>query len=214
MIKIIEYTKEPLSLIGEIASTCWNSIPSKDIAIKCLTANHGRVLEYPDVTLEISGYSARIMREFYTHSIGISKLQASTRYIDYGEFDFFIPSSITSNTETEKIYKNVMQEISKAYRDLQRLKIPKEDISNILPLGMTTIVVSKLNLRAILHMFEERTCARAYHEYRELMRELREVLCSLDEDWRYIITRYAKIKCEKVGFCIEEKSCGKFNKKI
>ena len=53
MIKIIKATEKPLSLMGEVASFCWNSKPSKEIGIKCLKSNHGRVAEYPDVIIAI-----------------------------------------------------------------------------------------------------------------------------------------------------------------
>lgn len=210
MIKVLSCTKEPLSFIGQVASTCWNSKPSKDIAIKCLESNHGRVLEYPDVTIEIKDYSARMIRELYTHCIGVTRLQQSTRYVDYKNFNYYIPYTIKDNPNALSMYDSIMGDISTSYQNLYEMGIPKEDIANILPLGMTSTVVLKINLRAILHMFEERTCSRAYVEFREFMKEFKSVLIDLDEDWKYIIENYAKTKCEKVGFCKEAKSCDKF----
>ena len=210
MIKILSYTKEPLDLMGQVASTCWNSEPSKDIAKKCLEASHGRVLEYPDITVEIKGYSARMMRELYTHCVGVTRLQQSTRYVNYKDFEYFIPTSIVHNSDAMLVYESLMSEIGKSYQSLLAMGVSKEDTANILPLGMISTVVLKINLRAILHMFEERTCARAYVEFRDFMQELKSTLSDLDEDWKFIIENYAKTKCEKVGFCKEVKSCGKF----
>jgi thymidylate synthase (FAD) len=63
MIKVLNYTKNPLSLMGECASSCWNSNPSPQIGIDCIESGHGRVLEFADVVVEIDGYSARCVRE-------------------------------------------------------------------------------------------------------------------------------------------------------
>jgi len=211
-IKVIDYTKNPLSLMGECASYCWDSNPSPQIGIDCIESNHSRVLEYADVTLQISGYSARVIREIYTHISGTSRLQASTRYIKYGEFDYIIPQSITKNNLALETYKNIMSNIMDAYKKLEDLGIPKEDIANILPLGMESKMVLKINARAILHMVEVRECTRAYWEFRKFIKELKSIVSDLDSEWEKIIS-YAKVKCEVLGYCNEKNSCGKFTKK-
>jgi len=207
-IKVIDYTKNPLSLMGECASYCWDSIPSSQIGIDCIESNHGRVLEYADVTLQISGYSARVIREIYTHISGTSRLQASTRYIKYGKFDYIIPDSIDKNISAYETYTDVMFIIQKAYKKLEDLGIPKEDIANILPLGMESKMVLKINARAILHMVEVRECTRAYWEFRKFIKELKSVVGDLDSEWLKIIS-YAKVKCELLGYCNEKNSCGR-----
>ena len=211
MIKVIDYTKNPLSLMGECASFCWDSKPSAQIGIDCIDSGHGRVLEFADITLEISGYSARVIREIYTHIAGTSRLQASTRYIKYGEFDYITPNSIAKNLEANAIYENIMFFIQNAYKKLEDLGIPKEDIANVLPLGMESKMVLKINARAVLHMAEVRECTRAYWEFRKFMKELEGAISVLDNEWLKIIS-YAKPKCEVYGFCNEKNSCGRVNK--
>ena len=41
-IKVINYTPNPLSLMGECASYCWGSAPSTQIGIDCIESGHGR----------------------------------------------------------------------------------------------------------------------------------------------------------------------------
>lgn len=212
MIKVLDYTKKPLTLMGTVASACWNSKPSPRIGIECIETNHGRIMEFADVTLEISGYSARLMREIYTHVVGTSRVQASTRYINYEDFDYYTPPSIKNNAEAEYIYNHCMSVIQNTYRTLEYCGIKKEDIANILPLGMESKMVLKINVRAILHMFEVRTCSRAYIEFREFMKELKETLKGLDEEWAKI-TEYCKTKCEILGYCNERHSCNRYPKK-
>lgn len=212
MIRIINYTPKPLSLMGECASACWNSTPSPQIGIDCIESGHGRVLEYPDVIIEVGGYSARVIREIYTHIIGTTRLQASTRYIQYGEFDYITPPSIAKNTLALAKYQKVMFAIQETYRELEELGIPKEDIGMVLPLAMESKIVLKINARAILHMAETRECNRAYWEFRKFMKELHSVLGVLDKEWDKIMT-YAKPKCEVNGYCNERNSCGRYAKR-
>lgn len=210
MIEVLNYTKKPLTLMGIVASKCWNSKPNINIAIDCIESGHHRVLEYPDVIVLISGYSARMIRELYTHIIGVTRLQESTRYVEYGDFGYYIPNAIKNNELALDIYKNCMDTIQNSYKALQLINIKKEDIANLLPLGMFTKVVLKINARAILHMAEVRMCNRTLKEYRDFMTELKQTLEHLDEEWRYI-AKYMEPKCEKLKYCNEKNSCGKYS---
>ena len=212
MIKVLDYTKNPLTLMGICASECWGSKPSPQIGIDCIESGHHRVLEYPEVTVLIDDYSARVIREIYTHIIGTNRLQASTRYIKYDEFDFITPPSISKNDLAYNIYYDVMCTITDAYRKLENMKIPKEDIANILPLGMESKMVLKINARAILHMAEVRLCERVYWEFRKFMKEFLNIVSKLDSEWEKIIS-YAKVKCEVKGYCEEQHSCGMYPKR-
>lgn len=217
MIKIIDITSNPISHIGKAAGLCWGA-NTEDLernykrGLDCLKSNHGRTFEYADVTLEISGYSARVIREVYTHCIGTSRLQESTRYVDCSDFDYYIPDTLKT-TEQIEVYTDIMSQIKNAYGKLLELKVPKEDVANILPLGMHTKIVIKINLRALLHMFELRTCTRAYKEYRLLMEEIRQVLSDYDEEWNTLMKDFAKTKCEIVGYCEETYCCGRYKKR-
>lgn len=213
MIKIIDYTPNPLTLMGRVASACWNSTPSPRIGIECIESGHGRVLEYADVVAEIEGYSARVMREIYTAMVGVSKLQSSTRYIDYGNFDYIAPQSVINEPLALEEYKTCMEKIKETYLVMQLEGVPKEDIANILPLGMKSKMALKINARALLHMAEVRLCNRAYWEYRKFMREFLDVLRGLDEEWA-IIVKYARPKCEIYGVCNEKNSCGKIYRHV
>ena len=98
-----ETTKNPLTLIGERAGVCWGAdtgSPEKNRkrGIDCIESGHGRTLEFVNVEMVLDGYSARVIREWYTHIGGApTRLQASTRYIDYGDFEYVTPPSGTLN---------------------------------------------------------------------------------------------------------------------
>lgn len=104
-VKIIEeYTyKKPITMIGHMAGVCWGAPTDSDVAnykrgIECMDSQHGRTLEFPNIYMILDGFSARVMREWYTHiGGGPTRLQASTRYINYDDFGYFTPPSIASN---------------------------------------------------------------------------------------------------------------------
>lgn len=207
--------KKPISLIGEMAGVCWNADTSNNEknymrGIDCLKSNHGRTLEYPQVFMVLDGYSARVIREFYTHIGGMpTRLQASTRYINYEKgFDYVLPYSIAENSEAFKIYDDEMRNIADSMRKLQKLGISREDYAMLLPLGMRTKVVVRTNLRNLLDMAEQRLCNRAYWEYRELMQDIINALSDYSEEWE-VLSQYFMPKCKKYGKCTEKRGCKK-----
>ncbi len=212
-------TQSPISLIGERAGICWGADVSDaeknyKRGLDCIKSNHGRTLEYVNIEMVIDGYSARVIREWYTHLGGSpTRLQASTRYIDYGGFGFVTPPKIKGNPEAREIYEQTMRTVSQAGEKLENLGIPREDSAMLLPLGMTTKIVDKRNLRNLIDMSRQRMCTRAYWEYRELFGDICRELRRLSPEWEYIIDNEMKPKCEVLGYCPERYSCGRKLKK-
>lgn len=212
-------TKTPLQMIGESAGFCWGSDVSdvdKNMkrAIDCIASGHGRTMEFPDIHLILDGYSARVIREFYTHIGGLpTRLQSSTRYIDAKSFKYVTPPSVLKNEEAKIIYDETMEHIREGYAKLEELGIKREDAAMVLPLGMETVIVDKRNFRNLVDMARNRMCTRAYWEYRELMNDICEALSSYSGEWNTLIKLCMKPKCEISGYCTESKSCGRKPKK-
>lgn len=212
-------TKTPLQMIGESAGFCWGSDVSnvdKNMkrAIDCIASGHGRTMEFPDIHLILDGYSARVIREFYTHIGGLpTRLQSSTRYIDAKSFKYVTPPSVLKNEEAKRIYDETMEHIREGYAKLEELGIKREDAAMVLPLGMETVIVDKRNFRNLVDMARNRMCTRAYWEYRELMNDICEALSSYSGEWNTLIKLCMKPKCEISGYCTESKSCGRKPKK-
>jgi thymidylate synthase (FAD) len=213
-----ETTKHPLQLMGFCAGTCYgvknlsDKTKNKNRALDCLESGHGRVLEYPQVYLVIDGCSAKVIRELYTHIGGApTRLQASTRYISYENFEYVLPPSIKT-VEDKTLYIQTMDTIAKAYQGLVEKGIAKEDASMLLPFGMTTKIVLRTNLRQLLDMAQTRLCTRAFWEFRKLMRDIGDALSDYSTEWRDLVKDYFKPKCEILGYCPEKNSCGKYQK--
>ena len=204
-IKIINYTSKPITFIGKIAGVCYGSNTEKDNlnykrGLRNIKDNHGRTFEFVDVVMVLDGYSARVIRELYTHIQGTSRLQASTRYIDYSDkFEYYTPETLKNN----EVYHKTMNHIQDAYQELLNSGYKKEDLGNLLPLGLNTKMVLKINLRAILHMAEVRMCSRAYVEYQELMKDMQKALSELDEEWLEL----SKMMEPRCAICTEKENC-------
>ena len=217
MITILkETTKNPITLMGERAGVCWGAdISNQDKNYKrgldCIKSGHHRVMEYVNVEMILEGYSARVIREWYTHIGGApTRLQASTRYINYKNFSYTMPSSIEQSPEAERIYRETMDTIAKACSRLEsECGIPREDAAMLLPLGMSTKIVDKRNVRNLIEMSHQRMCTRAYWEYRRLMQDICGALSEYSEEWKYLVEHYFAPKCELAGYCTEKKSCGR-----
>ena len=101
-----------------------------------------------------------------------------------------------------------------SYRALIDAGMSKEDAANILPLGMHSKMVLRINARTLIEMSHQRECSRAYWEFRELFRDLKTALREYSDEWATIVDYYFKPKCEFFGFCNERKPCKKkFQKK-
>lgn len=213
-------TRNPITLIGERAGVCWGAdIVDSDKNYKrgwdCIISGHGRALEYVNVEMVLDGYSARVMREWYTHIGGApTRLQASTRYIDYHDLEYRIPPTIANNPDALEDYNDIMQDIARTVERLEQFGIPREDAAMLLPLGMTTRVVDKRNLRNLIDMSRQRMCNRAYWEFRELFRDLSVALTNYSEEWGQIVNTQFAPKCMLMGHCPEKNGCGKYPKGV
>lgn len=220
-----ETEKFPISLIGKEAGVCWGG-NTRDQAknykrgLGCIKDGHGRTMEYPQIYMILDGYSARVIRELYTHIAGgPTRLQASTRYIDYESgFDYITPPSISKDPETEKVYRDAMVGILENLQKLEAMGVPREDNALLLPLGMTTKVVLRTNLRNLADMSHQRLCTRAYWEYREMMKDIIDALVAYGEnegenEWKKASELLFMPKCDVTGFCTESKCCGRRPKK-
>ncbi len=217
-------TRDPITKMGEMAGVCWGAATGdaeKDYrrGLDCIESGHGRVMEFVNVEMVLDGYSARVIREWYTHIGGApTRLQASTRYIDYGEFEYITPPSIAKSPAAKALYDATMAVIADTMRRLEimnhvdevaELGFPREDIAMLLPLGMKTRIVDKRNLRNLVDMSRQRMCNLAYWEFRELFEDISKALEAYSEEWSWIVNTQFRPKCEAVGYCPEKRGCGR-----
>jgi thymidylate synthase (FAD) len=221
-IELLNITHNPLQFIGKCAGVCWNA-PIDDAeknrkrAISCIKSGHGRVIEFPDITLVIDNYSARMMRELYTHIGGApTRVQSSTRYVDADNFKYYTPPKVANTALAKAVYDEAMAHQATTYDYLMKLGIPKEDAANQLPIGMKSKMVWKINVRTLINFMNKRLCTRALKEIRDFAKELKNLLSSVDDEWKWICDNLFVPTCEQYKFlnpdacfCIEKQCCGR-----
>ena len=224
IIVLPETTRQPITLIGQRAGICWNADTSDaknnyQRGLDCIQSGHLRTTEFVNVELVIEGYSARVIREYYTHIYGYenneppTRLQASTRYINYSDFDYVTPESIRKLPAASAIYDLCMSQISQNIADLVRLyDIPREDVALLLPLGMTTKMVDKRVLRSFIDMSRQRKCQRANWEFRDMFSDIEKALFGYSDEWKWVVENCFYPKCAETGVCREKKGCGMYPK--
>lgn len=218
MVTIIEKRteKDPLQHIGENAGICWGAdISNMENNIKraktCMQSRHLRTTEFPTVEFIIDETSARCIREAYTHIIGVTRLQESTRYVNCEDFKYYNPCA---TEEQKELYDSIMNMVAIGYKQLIDIGVSKEDSANVLPLGMNSKFVWKINVRALIHFMNERLCSRAYKEIRKLSNEIKKILSEYSDEWKWICDNYFVPKCKSIGYCTEDKCCGAMPKGI
>lgn len=215
-----ETTKEPITLMGARAGYCQRSDVTNPVAnykrgIQCLNANHGRVMEYVNVEMVLSGWSIHTMREWYTHIGGSpTRLQDSTRMVDYSNFNYVMPDTIGCDPKLTAIYKKAMHTAKKCYKELVEHGAAIEDAAYVLPLGTESVVVDKRNLRNLITMSNQRLCKKAGHMYRDLFQMVCSELHDYSTEWAYLIDNYFVPKCMVYGKCTEKHSCGYFEQQM
>lgn len=210
-VELINYTLNPIESIEKAASTCYDSDSNYNGKIfnHCYKSGHHSVLEFADFTFRVNGISRACSHQLVRHRLA-SYAQRSQRYCVEDGFEFVTPSSIEANKNATEVYGNTIQVIKQAYTILIGLGIKAEDARMLLPNACCTEICIKMNLRELVHFCNERLCASAQWEIRQMAKLMREAVIAVEPRLSDILVP----KCEvhkPYSFCTENKnrSCGK-----
>ncbi len=172
---------------------------------KVVSSGHYSTIEHIQVSFAISNISRACSHQLVRHRL-MSFSQKSQRYVKEKEqFDYIIPDTIENNTELKQKFEELMNKISDLYIEFTKKGIPAEDARAMLPNAASTSMVASLNLRELIHLANLRLCSRAQKEIRILVKRMCDELIK-EEPW---LKDYLVPKCERWGFCDEDKSCGR-----
>lgn len=172
---------------------------------RVISSGHYSTIEHIQVSYAISNISRACSHQLVRHR-HMSFSQKSQRYVkEKGQFDYLTPPTIEKNKELKEKYDKFMGKISKFYLELTEAGIPAEDARFVLPNATSTSMVASLNLRELIHLANLRLCTRAQAEIRLLVKMMCDVLIK-EEPW---LKDYLVPKCERLGYCDEDKSCGR-----
>lgn len=179
IVKLITHTPEPEKVIAGAAKLCYSSSDIEslmkglttekvEVFIKKLTdLGHQSPLEHCTFTFGIEGVSRALSHQLVRHRIA-SYSQKSQRYVKEGGFKYITPPTIKNNDLLHYEYINIMDRLEWFYDYAVSEGIPAEDARFVLPNACETKLIVTMNIRSLLHFFEERCCNRAQWEIRQM----------------------------------------------
>ncbi len=221
MVKLISKPDNMLKTIYTACRTCYSADSPQNIyegaedkekmlklIERIISSGHYSTIEHIQVSFAISNVSRSCTHQLVRHR-HMSFSQKSQRYVkEKGQFDYLIPHTIEKNEELKQKFEDFMKKISDKYQEFVEAGIPAEDARAVLPNACATSLVASLNLRELIHIANLRLCTRAQYEIRTMVKMMCDELIK-EEPW---LKPYLVPKCEKNGFCDEDKSCGRMPK--
>lgn len=176
---------------------------------RVISSGHYSTIEHIQISFAISNVSRACTHQLVRHR-HMSFSQKSQRYVkEKGQFDYIIPPTIEKNPELKEKFEQFMSDISNKYQEFVEAGIPAEDARSVLPNATASSMVASLNFREMIHLANLRLCSRAQYEIRTLVKMMCDEL-SKQEPW---LKDYLVPKCVRLGFCDEDKCCGRMPKR-
>lgn len=195
-VTLIHSTPDPIQTIADIASICYDSHPKNPMGlVKHLYANgHLSVMEHIYFTFKIEGISRACSHQLVRHR-HCSFTQRSQRYCSEDGFEFVTPPTIGKQE-----FMTDMTTLERWYELYQEDGVPNEDARYLLPNACATELYLSCNLRELIHIANERLCARAQWEIRDLVKQM---VSLVDPELKFMLVP----KCQS-GRIICNSPCG------
>ena len=195
-VTLIQHTPAPIETISKIASICYDSNPKNPLGlVKHLYKNgHHSVFEHIYFTFKIEGISRACSHQLVRHR-HCSFTQRSQRYCAENGFEYVKPPRVDNET-----FESDMDDINAFYRYYQKCGVPNEDARYVLPNACETSLYLSCNLRELIHIANERLCAKAQWEIRDLVKQM---VALVDPELQFMLVP----KC-KSGRIICNSPCG------
>lgn len=203
-------TQNPLGVVEQCASVCYDSKPTKSFAIAkhCAKSGHHSVFEHISFTVHITGVSRALLAQFTRHRLHSFSVR-SQRYCTEDGFDIVIPNTIVNGIHNEEeVFRDIIEQDAIKYRAFQALGIPNEDARYILPNACCTEMYVTANARAWIESANLRLCNRAQWEIRQLYIAIRDEIKKVCPEVASMMKPNCEVN-ESCPMCTEEKSCGK-----
>jgi len=218
-VTVLSHTKDIESLLAAAARTCYspkttaeiyetmNENPEKnrEFIQRLRDMGHESPLEHVSFTFGIDGVSRALTHQLVRHRVA-SYSQQSQRYVNGKHFGYVIPHTVEADENTNKFYKQYLDNAKTMYEALVANGIPEEDARYILPNATTTNIVVTMNVRELFHFFSVRCCNRAQWEIRELAWKMLALCKKISPT---LFTGCGAF-CDQKGYCKEgAMSCGR-----
>ena len=218
VVKLISKPKNLLRTIYTACRTCYSADSPVNIydnaddeekmlklINRVISSGHYSTIEHIQISFAISNVSRACTHQLVRHR-HMSFSQKSQRYVkEKGQFDYIIPPTIERDENLKSKFEDFMTKISQMYLEFTEAGIPAEDARFILPNACSSSLVASLNLREMIHLANLRLCTRAQYEIRMMTKAMCDALIK-EEPW---LKDYLVPKCVRLGYCDEDKSCGR-----
>jgi len=171
---------------------------------RIISSGHYSTIEHVQITFAINNISRAATHQLVRHR-HMSFSQKSQRYVKEADFDYITPINIKSNPELNAKFEAHMKATTELYKEFIEAGIKKEDARSILPNATASSMVASLNLRELIHLANLRLCTRAQLEIRMAVAKM----CSLIIEKEPWLSEHLVPKCERLGYCDEDNSCGR-----
>lgn len=213
-VRLLTYTPNPEKVVAMAARTCYTAMPLSQLeeklddeaVVKMVTSlsdlGHESPTEHVSFTFVIEGVSRALLAQLTRHRMASYSVR-SQRYVSENKAGFVFPESINT-PEAKAIYMSSIDNARKAYDQLKKLGVEKEDARMVLPNATETQLMMTMNARSLINFFKLRCCNRAQKEIRDLADEM----LKLCKEVAPVLFSKAGASCT-YGPCSEGKmSCG------
>jgi len=182
-VTLIAHTPNPENVVATAAKLCYSSKTLTELYDETINKDnekylnklaelgHTSPLEHATFTFGIEGVSRALLAQITRHRIASYSVK-SQRYVSEVNSHYVIPDEIMKSSEARIIYADALDKVSKAYDQLSKLGIEKEDARFVLPNATATQMIVTMNARSLLNFFGLRCCNRAQWEIRALADEM------------------------------------------
>ncbi len=187
-VTLLYHTPDPERAVATAARLCYAPVGGRELMEtltderirKVLTtimqSGHFSTLEHASYTFSVEGVSRALTHQLVRHRLA-SFNQQSQRYVKFKEEPQVVrPASVDATPQTAEAFDAAIQACWQAYDALVQAGVPAEDARYVLPNACETKIVVTMNIRELLHFFENRCCNRAQWEIRELAWKMLELV--------------------------------------
>lgn len=172
-VKLVQATPNPLKLITDVASICYNKSEATfplSLLKHLYNGGHHSTFEHVYFTFKIDGISRACLAQLTRHRHASYSVR-SQRYCDEGDRNYIIPPKIESSEYKEEYHQMIMS-IYDFYDKMLKNGIKKEDARSILGNSTSTDLYMSMNLRELIHVYKLRTHSSAQEEISNLIKEM------------------------------------------
>lgn len=196
--------QNPLSIVEEAASICYDSQPTETfrIAKGCKATGHQSVLEHISFTFCVTGVSRALLAQLSRHR-HISLSVRSQRYCSEDNFNYVNPFGEQHGGD---VFDDMMSNIANDYKLLKNLGATNEDARAVLPNACCTEFYVTINARSLIEMSHLRLCTRAQAEIRSMFTMMKKAVATICPE----LAAWMVPSCEanpKYPFCPEGRGC-------